>query len=71
MNRDEFNAKQLQAIDVSINKDVLISAAAGSGKTKTLSTKVFEIINNKEIKPSELLVLTFTKNAAHESNVWI
>lgn len=66
MNRDEFNAKQLQAIDVSINKDVLISAAAGSGKTKTLSTKVFEIINNKEIKPSELLVLTFTKNAAHE-----
>lgn len=66
MNRNDFNDKQLEAIDVSINKNVLVSAAAGSGKTKTLSTKVFEIINNKEIRPSELLVLTFTKNAAYE-----
>ena len=66
MNRNDFNAKQLEAIDVSINKNVLVSAAAGSGKKKTLSTKVFEIINNKDIKPSELLVLTFTKNAAYE-----
>ena len=66
MNRNEFNEKQLLAIDTPITKNVLVSAAAGSGKTKTLSTKVFNIINNKEIKPSELLVLTFTKNAAYE-----
>lgn len=66
MNRNEFNEKQLLAIDTPITKNVLVSAAAGSGKTKTLSTKVFNIIDNKDIKPSELLVLTFTKNAAYE-----
>ena len=66
MNRTNYNAEQLEAIDVSVNKNVLVSAAAGSGKTKTLSIRVFELINSGKIKPSELLVLTFTKNAAHE-----
>ena len=66
MSKKEFNDSQLEAINASIEKDILVSAAAGSGKTKTLSSKVFKIINEGLIAPSELLVLTFTKNAAHE-----
>ena len=61
-----FNKEQQQAINASTKEDILISAGAGSGKTKTLSVRVNRIINDLEISPSELLVLTFTNNAAHE-----
>ena len=61
-----FNKEQQSAIDAPITKNVLVAAGAGSGKTRTLSQKVFEIIDNGQVKPSELLVLTFTDNAAHE-----
>ena len=63
---DNFNDKQWEAIQYSASKDLLISAGAGSGKTKTLSERVKRLIADKEIDPSALLVLTFTDNAAHE-----
>ena len=61
-----FNKDQLSAINAPITEDILVAAGAGSGKTKVLAEKVFKIIDNGEIKPSELLVLTFTDNAAHQ-----
>ena len=61
-----FNAEQLKAVNASSKKDILIAAGAGSGKTKTLSTRVHELVEKGEVKPEELLVLTFTNNAAYE-----
>ena len=61
-----FNNEQSLAISAPIYKNVLVAAGAGSGKTRTLAEKVFTIIDKGEVKPSELLVLTFTDNAAHE-----
>ena len=61
-----FNKDQESAIFAPITEDVLVAAGAGSGKTRTLTEKVFTTVNNGEVKPSELLVLTFTDNAAHE-----
>ncbi len=61
-----FNPKQWEAIQYSSSKDLLISAGAGSGKTKTLSERVKRLIEDNEIDPDALLVLTFTDNAAHE-----
>lgn len=61
-----FNKEQTLAIEASMNIDVLISAGAGSGKTKTLSRRVCSLLESKQIEPSELLILTFTDNAAHE-----
>lgn len=60
-----FNKEQTAAIEAPINKDVLISAGAGSGKTKTLSHRVSKLLK-EGLEPSELLILTFTDNAAHE-----
>ena len=62
-----FNKEQAMAISAGIDEDILISAGAGSGKTKTLSERVYRIISDPSIglKPSELLVLTFTNNAAN------
>ena len=56
-----FNKDQLSAINAPITEDILVAAGAGSGKTKVLAEKVFKIIDNGEIKPSGLLVLTKRK----------
>ena len=64
MNKD-FNYEQNLALDNPIDIDLQVSAGAGSGKTKTLSEKVMLLIE-QGLRPSELLVLTFTNNAAHE-----
>ena len=37
-----FNDEQQAAISASANEDILISAGAGSGKTKTLSEEIEE-----------------------------
>lgn len=65
MSKNGFNDEQNQALENPIDINLLISAGAGSGKTKTLSEKVMLLIE-QGLKPSELLVLTFTNNAAHE-----
>ena len=41
-------------------------AGAGSGKTKTLLEKLSLLNERKRITPANLLVITFTKNAANE-----
>lgn len=63
---DGKNVEQQEAIKAPMETNILISAGAGSGKTKTLSTRVAVLIEKGLIEPSELLVLTFTDNAAHE-----
>lgn len=61
-----FNPGQLQAIQSDIKENILISAGAGSGKTKTLSYKVYHLVAYEGVDPSQLLVLTFTNKAAFE-----
>ncbi len=63
---NDFNAEQYKAVIAHSDVDILISAGAGSGKTKTLSKRVLRLIVDGEVDPSALLVLTFTDNAAHE-----
>ncbi len=64
--KDEFNAEQRRAIESPLGQDVLIAAGAGSGKTKTLSKKVYKICADFHVDPSKILVLTFTNKAAFE-----
>ncbi len=61
-----FNSEQQKAIDASKTTNVVISAGAGSGKTSTLSQKVYKLIAEDKIDTSRILVLTFTNKAAHE-----
>lgn len=61
-----WNAAQQAALDAPLEQNVLVSAGAGSGKTKILSERVHRLIASGQLAPSELLVLTFTNNAAHE-----
>ena len=60
-----WTEKQQKVID-SRNKNLLISAAAGSGKTAVLVERIKNIIIQDKVDVRELLVVTFTKAAASE-----
>ena len=53
-----------QAIIDAGRSNILVSAAAGSGKTTVLAARITSKIINKELDIDELLVVTFTKDAA-------
>jgi len=59
--------EQLNAINI-INKNMLISAGAGSGKTSVLVERIINRISNNEqpVDIDKLLVMTFTNAAAYE-----
>ena len=58
--------EQKNAIDVK-NNNVIVSAGAGSGKTFVLKERVLRILkDNDKPKITDLVILTFTKNAAAE-----
>jgi superfamily I DNA/RNA helicase len=64
-NLGSLNDKQREAV-VSEDKRLLVLAGAGSGKTKTLLQKLIYLIEEKDISPSSILAITFTKNATNE-----
>ncbi|MBP5180260.1 MAG: UvrD-helicase domain-containing protein [Clostridiales bacterium] len=59
----KFSDEQLKIIDAP-RSNILVSAAAGSGKTTVLSQRITSKIINRELQIDELLVVTFTKDAA-------
>ena len=62
---NRFTDEQLKAI-TTLDKSVLVSAAAGSGKTSVLVERIIRIILEGRANVDEMLVVTFTKAAASE-----
>ena len=60
----KFTFEQQQAIDYDLTKPLLVSAAAGSGKTAVLINRIYERLISKKVEPENLLVMTFTNKAA-------
>lgn len=60
-----WSKEQLQAINT-YNKNILVAAAAGSGKTSVLVERVIQHIVNKHCDINQILVVTFTNAAAAE-----
>ncbi len=63
---EKLNNKQLEAVEI-IDKNLLIIAGPGAGKTKTIINKIAYLIDNG-VKPYNILALTFTNKAAKEMN---
>ena len=63
----KWTDKQLDIINTR-NRNILVSAAAGSGKTAVLVERIVSLITDERenIDVDQLLVLTFTRAAASE-----
>ncbi|MBR5370021.1 MAG: UvrD-helicase domain-containing protein [Bacilli bacterium] len=62
---EELNDRQKEAVLYN-DGPLLILAGAGSGKTKTLTTKIAYLIEHEHISPYSILAITFTNKAAKE-----
>lgn len=61
----DLNTAQVNAVQL-IDKPLLISAGAGSGKTRVITYKIAYLIHEIKVKPFQILGVTFTNKAANE-----
>ena len=64
---DYGNANKEQKLAISTTEGpLLIIAGPGTGKTYTLVKRIVYLITEKNVKPEEIMVATFTEKAAKE-----
>lgn len=62
---DQLNESQRKAVLYNDGAHLIV-AGAGSGKTRVLTYKIAYLLQQKIVRPYEVLALTFTNKAAHE-----
>ena len=60
-----LNPQQQKAVR-SIDRAVAVIAGPGTGKTKTLISRILYLLETRKVKPSEITAVTFTNKAAAE-----
>jgi DNA helicase-2/ATP-dependent DNA helicase PcrA len=61
-------SEQQRKIVDSTDKNILVVACPGSGKTHTLISRYIHLVTKKSIDPSKIILITFTKKAGMEMN---
>jgi superfamily I DNA/RNA helicase len=61
----EFTKAQATAIGT-VDRNLLIVACAGSGKTEVISRRISELLDQPGVEPKHIVAFTFTEKAAGE-----
>lgn len=62
---DGLNPNQKEAV-LSTDRYLRVIAGAGSGKTRVLTTRIANLVLERNVYPSKILAITFTNKAANE-----
>ncbi len=62
---ESLNAEQLEAV-ITARRAIAVIAGPGTGKTKTLVSRILHLLNERRVKPTEITAVTFTNKAAAE-----
>lgn len=65
MDKQKLSPAQQSAVSY-VSTPTLVTAGAGSGKTKTLTSKIAFLVNQLGFEPGKILAITFTNKAADE-----
>lgn len=63
--KESLNSRQLLAVN-SVAPRIAVVAGPGTGKTKTLASRIRYLLQTRRVKPSEITAVTFTRKAAQE-----
>jgi DNA helicase-2/ATP-dependent DNA helicase PcrA len=61
-------SEQQKQIVESTDKNILVVACPGSGKTHTLISRYINLVTKEKVDPSRIILITFTKKAGMEMN---
>lgn len=62
---EQLNSRQREAVTTAC-RGLAVVAGPGTGKTKTLVSRVLYLLKERKVKPSEITAVTFTNRAAEE-----